>query len=702
MSLAGFPSGGQPPLFAYPDGYNATSTTSLAVGTGSKTLTVQPNKAYAIGNNIKVLKDVNNWMFGDVTAYNSLTGVLTFNCVTIAGSGTYTSWNITMSGPQGIQGNPGVNAPGLGGTTTTGDIVISASVSAIFATPPNPGYFATLPDATTLSGKGTAAISIYNDGDFDYGIRDSTGKKLGWVRAHTGAVLGCADNSTAGGIWTMYGVEKTGLTASLYHSTFNNNSSVRFQRLTYDATRDVILYANPSGGDLYGMVYDKTTKLIGNPTLIIAATNCWAACKTSVAGQLALFAATNPTACYARILTISSGVVASIGAASWTATTTQSNAVAISNSSGGSGNATASGTISVAAITQVGTSNQFVVAFSDTSPQTFTYAFTTSNGGTTLTVGSEKFINNSSSSYYKRLYSIDNTTVVLAYMYSGSAFFVPIRLAGNVQTLGGTIANMNVGGSYESYCKFYDILSDGRIPCHSYQGASGNFFALINVNSGALTTTTYQSSSTTMADVGSLPTVSDYIAMSGTSTFATFSASTSNSGGGSVAICTTSGTTLTTNSVLVLPTFVPQWQTSAGAILSYSATTNKLRVVFRGALYVIDTTNINAPFIVDVTMPAVTSTSGYTTILSPSGMSPYGERDFRFLWAPDNKNVIGINAGNTGAGYPWTAWYGTNRIKLITPIGNMLDQYSGVTGDPGAGESWAMSKYVLQKFESAA
>ena len=79
----------------------ATSVTSLAIGTGSKSLTVDTGKSYQPGMSVKIARtsSPSNWMHGDVTSYNSGTGALVVNVTTILGSGTYTDWTITLSGP---------------------------------------------------------------------------------------------------------------------------------------------------------------------------------------------------------------------------------------------------------------------------------------------------------------------------------------------------------------------------------------------------------------------------------------------------------------------------------------------------------------------------------------------------------------------------------------------------------------------------
>lgn len=82
-------------------GTNATSTTSLAVGTGSKSLTIQTGKSLVSGMSI-VVSDTStptNAMYGNITSYNSGTGALVVNVTQVSGSGTIASWNVSLSGP---------------------------------------------------------------------------------------------------------------------------------------------------------------------------------------------------------------------------------------------------------------------------------------------------------------------------------------------------------------------------------------------------------------------------------------------------------------------------------------------------------------------------------------------------------------------------------------------------------------------------
>ena len=82
-------------------GTSATSTTSLAIGTGTKALTVQTGKAFVVGQWVTVTSTATpaNWMHGQITAYTSGTGALTVNVTALGGSGTYAAWTIGLSAP---------------------------------------------------------------------------------------------------------------------------------------------------------------------------------------------------------------------------------------------------------------------------------------------------------------------------------------------------------------------------------------------------------------------------------------------------------------------------------------------------------------------------------------------------------------------------------------------------------------------------
>lgn len=81
--------------------HSATSSSSVSIGTGAKSLTVTTGRAYRSGDSIYIASSAapqTNRMYGQVTSYNFTTGALNVNITGIIGSGTLTSWYIGIGG----------------------------------------------------------------------------------------------------------------------------------------------------------------------------------------------------------------------------------------------------------------------------------------------------------------------------------------------------------------------------------------------------------------------------------------------------------------------------------------------------------------------------------------------------------------------------------------------------------------------------
>ncbi|MGZ5628658.1 MAG: hypothetical protein ACXWFA_18205 [Methylobacter sp.] len=155
--------------------------------------------------------------------------------------------------------------PGTGGTTTTGSVTLVAnSPAAMTVTPVSPGLYLTLPNATTCT-KATSLFSVYNAGDYDYGVKDVSGTQLGWIRPKTGAIIGLTDSSTSAGVWSYYGLEKSGITANWAHGSLSNVSTNQMQRIALDANRTCFLFGETT---CYAIVYDASNQSWGNATVI--------------------------------------------------------------------------------------------------------------------------------------------------------------------------------------------------------------------------------------------------------------------------------------------------------------------------------------------------------------------------------------------------------------------------------------------------
>lgn len=77
-------------------GLTTVSTSSVAIGAGTKNFTVETGKGFVSGVGIKIIDAANsaNYMVGSVTSYNTGTGALVVDVEYVGGSGTKSSWNI--------------------------------------------------------------------------------------------------------------------------------------------------------------------------------------------------------------------------------------------------------------------------------------------------------------------------------------------------------------------------------------------------------------------------------------------------------------------------------------------------------------------------------------------------------------------------------------------------------------------------------
>ncbi len=124
-----------------------TSTSSIVVSNGSKSLTTQANLQFTVGSEIKVTSTASpsNYLLGQVTAYTQLTGEMTFTG-TATGSGTFTAWSISLSGAQGPQGPTGpTGLTGPANSLVIGTVTSGTAAATITGTAPSQTLNLTLP-----------------------------------------------------------------------------------------------------------------------------------------------------------------------------------------------------------------------------------------------------------------------------------------------------------------------------------------------------------------------------------------------------------------------------------------------------------------------------------------------------------------------------------------------------------------------------
>ena len=189
------PAGAQGPSGAA--GYLASSSTSQAVSTGSKTFATQAGLAYTPGTRMRIASagTPGAWMEGAVTAYDGV-GNLTLSVDSIGTAGTFADWNFSVAGQPGI-GIPGGGAtaavltknsaanydaswqPPASGAWTTGDVKLT------FKTTADPGWLMmndqTIGDAasgaTYANNAAQALFALFynNCADADVPVQTSTG-----------------------------------------------------------------------------------------------------------------------------------------------------------------------------------------------------------------------------------------------------------------------------------------------------------------------------------------------------------------------------------------------------------------------------------------------------------------------------------------------------------------------------------------------
>ena len=170
------------------DKYTTSSITPLTIATGTQSLTVDTGLALSIGQSVIIANSATDQMTGSIVSYDPLTGALVTNITAIVGSGTFSSWSVSLSGSPGPAG-----ATGIGATGATGPIGLDGSTG---ATGLDGSTGATGLDGSTGA---TGATGIGTQGatglDGATGLTGATGSSTGATGAGTDAVFFLNDQS---------------------------------------------------------------------------------------------------------------------------------------------------------------------------------------------------------------------------------------------------------------------------------------------------------------------------------------------------------------------------------------------------------------------------------------------------------------------------------------------------------------------------
>lgn len=141
-----------------------TSIDSLSVTTGSKSFTTNTNLQFAAGSQVTLTatSDLSKYMSGQVTAYNQSTGAITINVTSTVGSGTFSSWSLTLSGAAGATGADG--ADGIADNISIGTVTSGVAAASITGTSPNKFLNLTLQTGATGATGAAGAPNVLSIG----------------------------------------------------------------------------------------------------------------------------------------------------------------------------------------------------------------------------------------------------------------------------------------------------------------------------------------------------------------------------------------------------------------------------------------------------------------------------------------------------------------------------------------------------------
>jgi hypothetical protein len=467
-------------LIVWHQSLTSTSTTPTinVSGLGAKTIVSSTGNALAAGDLVanRVYVGVYDGTYVQLTAVTqNYIDQIAFTSALPALSGNDGKYLKVVSGTA-----QWILAPASGGTSITGDTTLTASSdSAITVTPSGYGLYATLPSATTCA-EGCVLFSIYNAGEYDFGIKNSAGTKLGWVRPKTSVIVGLSDNSTSGGVWVLHGAEKTAVTDQYYNSTITQSSGA-LTRVALDANRTCFVFGNTSH---YAIIYNASTKTWGSATLI----------RASAGGGLfaAVLSATD------QVLVVSCDATTGLEAVTLTISGTT-----VTVNTGTKATATLAANISaMGRCIAVGSS--FVVSYSRTTPASGIRAITIS--GTAPTIGAESAL--SGTALPATLYASGSIVRTLSVTSSSFIYAKPYTVSGSTLSAGTEASAATTGGTvFRSF-----VNGNGNIVCHY---TNTTHYATIF----KLTSTTEAASSVSLGTVsGSIVDYTDYAAITSSKT----------------------------------------------------------------------------------------------------------------------------------------------------------------------------------------
>ena len=216
-------------ISAVTERYLSSSTTSLDITTGTKTLTIGTDLSYIPAQSVIVAFNASNYMIGSVTSYNRTTGSLVFNCTTLGGGGIYSSWTVNLNGAAGGTGGGTITAvtagTGLTGGGNAGAVTLSLATSGVTAgTYTNPTF------AVDSLGRVTSASNNSVSGTVtSVGLSAGSGIQIG------GGPI------TTSGIMSVTNTGVTRITAGTNVTVTQETGEVRIDAASFNGVTSILL-----------------------------------------------------------------------------------------------------------------------------------------------------------------------------------------------------------------------------------------------------------------------------------------------------------------------------------------------------------------------------------------------------------------------------------------------------------------------------
>lgn len=209
-----------------------TSSTSVAIGTGNKTFTTAGFYEWAVGMWVTITSGANpaNYMFGQVTSYNTSTEALVVDVDSVGGSGTLSDWTIALSayssvGNYLVAADIGVTVQGYDVDTVFRDVQTNFSKQQYFGN-------VALTDASTIAWNAqTAQVATF-------------------TFVSSNRTMGAPTNMVNGGFYALAVIQNAGSNTLTWNSVFKWASGAAPTLSTAAGAKDYFVFRS-DGTNLY-------------------------------------------------------------------------------------------------------------------------------------------------------------------------------------------------------------------------------------------------------------------------------------------------------------------------------------------------------------------------------------------------------------------------------------------------------------------